>query len=260
MLDRVRRLVRGAAAGNAAERTTNAAGDEILAEGAYAGPGRTSHYVLEGGTTTACGRPPTGLHRWSSSWSHVDEDTRCKRCTALVGARANVRHGPPTFVDVAVFGVVPPDLPQEEQVAFRAQWERDAPNRRGDPPPPPGATFSDPPFLYAKDPFRRHGTLEPQTDRVINDVYTRRPHGKKWHRVYDTHGPSELPAIAPYGRSFAFPCGDVGHDFEPDGDGVFQPAPRRADTPEPAEMCKACVQSDAKHGKLGDLPTNRWDR
>jgi len=247
MLDRMRRLVRGTS-------------EETLAEGAYAGPGRTWHYVLEGSTTTACGRPPTGLHRWSSSWSHVDEDKRCKRCTALIGVRANERHGPPTYVDVIIFGVVPPGLSLDEQIAFRAQWERDAPKRHGDPPPPPGATFSDPPFLYAKDPFRRHGTLEPLTDRVINDVYTRRPHGKKWHRVYDTHEPSFLPAMAPYGRSLAFPCGGVGSDFEPDETGVFQPAPIRTDAPDPADYCKACAQSDAKHGKLGDLPRDRRDR
>ena len=264
MLDRARRFLRTVNSGDGVaakpEPKRGAVGDEPLAEGVYAGPGRITHYVLEGRTRTLCGKQPKDLHRWASSWSFVEAGKRCKRCDALIGDRANERHGQPTFADVAIFGVVPPDLSPEQQVVFRAQWERDAPRREGDPPPPAGATFSDPPFLYAKDPFRRHGTLEPTYDRVINDVYVRIGNGKKWHRVYETALPSENPVVAPYGRSFLCPCGNVASDYFLDENGEFYRLPLRTDVPEPAEICKACAQSDAKHGKLGDLPTDRWDR
>ncbi len=257
MLDRARRLLRG---GTSPESGTGAAGHDALTEGVYAGPGRITHYMLEGRTTTLCGKEPKGLHRWASSWSFVEPAKRCKRCDALIGDRANERHGPPTYADVALFGVVPPGLSEEQQEAFRVEWERDAARRRGDPPPPAGATFSDPPFLYAKDPFRRHGTHEPMYDRVINDVYVRIGNGKKWHRVYETHLPNENPVLAPFGRGFLCPCGNVASDLLKDDNGAFYPLPLRTDVPEPDEICKACAQSDAKHGKLGDLPTDRWDR
>jgi hypothetical protein len=252
MLDRVRRLVRPAG--------RDATGEESLAEGAYAGPGRVVHYALDGRTRMLCGKGPAGLHRWVSSWSFVEADRRCKRCDALIGDRAKDRHGTPTIADSLVFGVEPAGLSAKQRAEFRAAWERDAPRRKGDPQPPPGATFSDPPFLYAKDPFRRHGTMEPTYDRVINDVYVRIGNGKKWHRVYETHQPSDNPAVAPYGRSFLCPCGDVASDFFRDKNGELYPLPLRTDIPEPAEICKACAQSDAKHGKLGELPPDRWDR
>lgn len=264
MLDRARRFIRTVIPrdGVAAETDPkgDAGGDGPLAEGVYAGPGRITHYVLEGRTKTLCGKQPKELHRWASSWSFVEPGKRCKRCDVLVGDRANERHGPPTYADVAIFGVAPPGLSPTQQAAFRAEWERNAPRREGDPPPPAGATFSDPPFIYAKDPFRRHGTVEPTYDRVINDVYVRIGNGKKWHRVYETALPSENPVVAPYGRSFLCPCGNVASDLFLDDKGEFYPLPLRTDVPEPAEICKACAQSDAKHGKLGDLPTDRWDR
>jgi len=264
MLDRARRFLRTVVPrdGGVAKPEPNgdAAGAGPLIEGAYAGPGRITHYVLEGRTKTLCGKRPTGLHRWASSWSFVEPGKRCKRCNALVGDRATERHGPPTYADVALFGVVPPDLSPGQQAAYRAEWERKAARQRGDPPPPAGATFSDPPFVYAKDPFRRHGTLEPTYDRVINDVYVRIGNGKKWHRVYETALPSENPVLAPSGRSFLCPCGNVGSDLFQDKDGGLRPMPLRTGIPDPAEICNACAQSDAKHGKLGDLPTDRWDR
>jgi hypothetical protein len=264
MLDRARRFLRsgnpGDGAAAEAESKVGAEGGEPQPEGVYAGPGRITHYLLDGHTRTLCGKPPTGLHRWASSWSFVEPGKRCKRCDGLIGDRANERHGAPTYADVALFGVMPPDLSNQQQEAFRVEWERDAARRRGDPPPPVGATFSDPPFLYAKDPFRRHGTLESMYDRVINDVYVRIGKGKKWHRVYETHLPSENPVLAPYGRSFLCPCGNAASDLFQDDDGEFYRLPLRTDVPEPAAICRACAQSDAKHGKLGDLPTDRWDR
>ena len=240
--------------------TAGAAADAALSEGAYFGVGRIAHYVLEGRTTTLCGRRPTGLHRWSSAWHFVEPGKRCKRCDALVGDRGSERHGPPTYVDVALFGVEPPGLSPAQRAAYRAAWERDSVRRVGDPPPAAGAAFSDPPFVYEKDPFRRHGTLESTHDRVINDVYTRIGNGKKWHRIYETHTPSQNPVLAPYGRSFLFPCGNVGSDFDRDASGAFHRLPLRTDVPAADEICKACAQSDAKHGKLGDLPDVRWDR
>jgi hypothetical protein len=252
MLDRVRRLLGGT--------TPKEPGAGSLAEGAYAGAGRITHYALDGRTRMLCGRPPTGLHRWSSSWSFVELDKRCKRCDALIGDRARDRHGPPTLVDSMLFGVEPAGLSPAKRAAFRAAWERDAARRAGDPPPPAGATFSDPPFVYANDPLRRRGTLESTYDRVINDVYTRTRNGKKWHRIYETHAPSPHPALAPNGRSFLFPCGNVGSDFDRDETGALYRTPLRTDVPAPAEICKACAQSDAKYGKLGELPRTRWDR
>jgi hypothetical protein len=239
---------------------TGPPGEEPLTEGVYAGAGRITHYALEGRTRTLCGKRRTGLHRWASSWSFVEVDKRCKRCDGLIGDRRNGRHGPPTPADILVFGVEPPGLSPAQRAAFREAWERDASRRVGDPPPPAGATFSDPPFVYAKDPMRRHGSLESTYDRVINDVYARIGNGKKWHRIYETHAPSPHPTLAPYGRSFLFPCGNVGSDLFRDEKGEFYRLPLRTDVPEAAEMCKACAQSDAKYGKLGDLPRDRWDR
>lgn len=266
MLDRARRLFRGlkpeprAGSTPDADRSPAAAPEGTLVEGAYAGAGRITHYALDGRTRMLCGRPPTGLHRWSSSWQFVDQDKRCKRCDALVGDRASERHGAPTPADILVFGVEPPGLSPVQRAAFRAAWERDADRRIGDPPPPEGATFSDPPFVYAKDPMRRRGTLESTYDRVINDVYTRTQKGKKWHRIYETHRPSQEPSLAPYGRSFLFPCGNVGSDFERDDNGDLYRPPLRTAVPPAAEICKSCAQSDAKYGKLGELPRDRWDR
>jgi len=97
-------------------------------------------------------------------------------------------------------------------------------------------------------------------DRVINDVYVRIGNGKTWRRVYETHLSSENPVLAPYGRSFLCPCGNVASDLFRDVDGAFYPLPLRTDIPDPTDICKACSQSDTKHGKLGDLPTDRWDR
>ena len=62
-------------------------------------------------------------------------------------------------------------------------------------------------------------------DRVINDVYVRIGKGKKWHRVYETHLPSENPVLAPYGRSFLCPCGNAASDLFRDDDGEFYRAP-----------------------------------
>ena len=97
-------------------------------------------------------------------------------------------------------------------------------------------------------------------DRVINDVYVRIGNGKKWHRVYETHLPSENPVLAPYGRGFLCPCGKWLRTSSRTTTGSSTALPLRTDVPEAAEICKACAQSDAKHGKLGDLPTDRWDR
>jgi hypothetical protein len=261
MLDRLRRMLRTTGPVDGPDsRPPSRAGEERLAEGVYAGAGRITHYALEGGTRTLCGKVPTGLHRWASSWSFVDADKRCKRCDGLIGDRATERHGTVTVADTLLFGVEPDGLSAGQRAEFRAAWERDAPRRDGDPPPPPGSTFSDPPFLYEKDPMRRRGTLESTYDRVMNDVYTRTPKGKKWHRIYETHAPSDHPAIAPHGRSFLFPCGNVGFEFEKDDHGALYAPPLRTEAPDPAEMCRACAQSDAKHGKHGELPRDRWDR
>jgi hypothetical protein len=261
MLERVRRLLRNdRPAGRDDDGLSTPPGEERLAEGVYAGAGRITHYALEGRTRTLCGKPPTGLHRWASSWSFVEPAKRCKRCDALIGERANERHGAPTLADTMLFGVPPAGLSPRQRAEFEAAWERDAPRRRGDPPPPPGATFTDPPFVYAKDPARRRGSSESTYDRVINDVYTRVGKGKRWHRIYETHAPNAHPVLAPYGRTFLLPCGNTGSDFERDDDGEFFGAPLRTEPPPPAEMCKACAQSDAKHGKLGELPRDRWDR
>ncbi len=261
MLERVRRLLRTQDPPEGGdERRTGPSGEQTLAEGVYAGPGRIAHYALDGRTRMLCGKPTAGLHRWASSWSFVEPAKRCKRCDALIGDRANERHGAPTVADTLVFGVEPEGLSPRQRAEFRAAWERDAPRRQGDTPPPAGARFSDPPFIYAKDPTRRRSPAESTYDRPINDVYTRVGKGKKWHRVYEIHAPNPHAALVHNGRSFLLPCGNVGFEFERDDDGALYPAPLRTDAPPPAELCKACAQSDAKYGRLGDLPTDRWDR
>jgi hypothetical protein len=113
----------------------------------------------------------------------------------------------------------------------------------------------DPPFEYRR--ADRH------VDIVANDVYAQTKTGKKWHRIhhvgYQFVGHAN-PQLASYGRGFAFVCGDGVSEFEPSERWEFSPTPIRTDEPAAADLCRACRQSDAKHGK-GTTPNKyRWDR
>ena len=117
--------------------------------------------------------------------------------------------------------------------------------------------LEDSPFLY-RDPIDRSGR-----NHVVNDVYTRNPTGKKWHRIYGvayTNVGAANDRLASYVRSFTFPCGGAGSEFEPRDDWSFYPMPLLAGIPDEASICNGCRQSDAQYGK-GDIPNRfRWDR
>ena len=236
---------------------------EGLAEGVYAGPGSRKHYALDGRTRLLCGGSPARLHRWASAWYLVDAKDRCARCDSLVGERGNEAHGAPTIADMIVLGLeAPADMPP----AQRAEYERERAIhlriRAGQPPPPaPGSTFTDPPFVYAEDPaVTKQRVTQSTLSRVLNDVYGRNPNGKKWHRVYQVGQRYTDAHMARYGRSLLFVCGGAASEFEPDNDWVFSPTPLRTDVPPADEICRSCRQSDARHGK-GEIPdTSRWDR
>ena len=130
-------------------------------------------------------------------------------------------------------------------------FKRSTPSATPPDPEPAGARASDDPFVYGEP-------INPSLERVVNDVYARNRTGKKWHRVYAVSAPH--PQLADHGRSFLLVCGGVAFESEPDPRGGFTPTPLRLDIPEPAEICGACRQSDAKYGK-GDIPNiYRWDR
>ena len=113
----------------------------------------------------------------------------------------------------------------------------------------------DPPFEYRRE-DRYH-------DIVSNDVYARTRTGKKWHRIHHVgyafvgHANARL---ASHGRSYAFVCGGVAFEFEPNEGWVFSPTPIRTDAPPIADLCRACRQSDETHGKGTTPNIYRWDR
>jgi hypothetical protein len=245
---------------------TKSTGANSLPEGVYANYGHLVHYVADGKAKPMCGGAAKDLWRWSSAWYLVESDRRCKRCDGLVGDRGNQAHGLPTELDMFVLGIEPPaTMPEADRARIRETYEE---GRRRDEAivlkaaafaAPPGTTFSDPPYVYAKNPARPRTSGESAFDRVINDVYTKTRNGKKWHRIYETHRPSQEPYLAPYGRSLLFPCGNAGSDFDRDDKGEFYAPPIRTDVPVPEEICRGCAQSDAKYGKGDIRNVSRWD-
>jgi hypothetical protein len=237
---------------------------ETLLEGVYAGPGSRKHYALDGQTRLLCGGSPARLHRWASAWYLVDAKERCARCDSLVGERGNEAHGARTIADMIVLGLeAPANIPPAERARYERERAIHMKLRAGEPPPPaPGSTFDDPPFVFAEDPaVTKQRVTKSTLSRVLNDVYGRNQNGKKWHRVYQVgHAHTDNEHMARYGRSFLFACGGAASEFEPGDDWVFSPTPLRTDVPGPDEACKSCRQSDAKYGK-GEIPnTARWDR
>jgi hypothetical protein len=234
-----------------------------LTEGVYAGPGTRKHYALDGQTRTLCGGSAARLHRWGSAWYVVERKERCQRCDALVGDRGNEPHGERTPADLILFGLeIPAHMSRSEREMYEELRESHERRQAAEPSPPPlGATFDDPPFVYAEDPLvTRLRVHQPELSRVLNDVYARNPNGKKWHRVYMVGRGGTNGRLARYGRSMLLVCGGAAHEFVPDEGWVFSPTPLRTDIPPPVEVCKLCRQSDAKYGR-GEIPnTLRWDR
>jgi hypothetical protein len=231
------------------------AGDERLAEGAYYEIGRRhAHYALDDATGPLCGDlPGTKLYRRASSWSYVPESDRCGACDALVGDRRDLRTGWVERGDPR-FGLADRsdrEFYRQEMVLHRLRPWRKPPARVK------GGSFPDPPFVLMEDPKINRLRVGDE-NRVRNDVYTKPPSGKKWHRIYDVGLP--MRRHEEYGRSFSFPCGNESSEFYPVDGWFYDETVLFVGVPPVPDICKACAQSDAKFGKGFITARERWDR
>jgi hypothetical protein len=202
--------------------------------------------VLEDGERTLCGHSVGALrlHRWASQWSLTEAGDRCKRCDARVGLRGAERHGPTTEADILLFGLAPPWLSPAELEAFKAEHARDQARFRSVP-PPAGVTFMDPPFELATDPQRIRGTLEPSSDRVVNEVYAQVREGLRWHRIVALYQRSDHAYLAPHGRSYYAACTNGVYEFERNTrTNALEPSNVMTTPPPPADqVCQACLRA-----------------
>ena len=142
-----------------------------------------------------------------------------------------------------VFGLDPPWLSPAERMAFKAEHARDQARFRSVP-PPAGVTFKDPPFELATDPHRIRGTLEPSSDRVVNEIYAQVREGLRWHRTVALAQRSDHPYLESRGRTYLAACTYGVAEFERDPRTNQLERSNLSTTPPPADqVCQACLKT-----------------